>query len=126
MDRRGFLQFVCAVGVGAAIPVEFAGERIARITMPWAKDMPRLLYRTTGPLKAGRYTFSMWLGKKGLFIAGVDAKGGETMFEMVGDEPGTDPRLSSDGLHFPARAAYDFTRPQDFETVVRGEPVEKA
>jgi len=82
MNRRGFLTFLGAAVAGAALPMSLLGEKIARAPA-WAKQVLRF---SCGPLAAGHYTFSAWAKKQGepwgLYVAGVTATGGETIFEI--------------------------------------------
>ncbi len=124
MNRRGFLQFVGAFACAAAVPA-FSSERIARIAMPWAQQLPRVLYRTAAPLAAGSYTFTAGVGDLGMYFGQVIATGGETMFEMLETKghPYTDARLKLGGITV---SMGDFTDKKVTDKFLRGSRVEPA
>jgi hypothetical protein len=120
MNRRNFLTFLGAVAAGAALPPSLVCETIARAPTPlpsWAKEVLRF---SCEPLATGHHTFSAWAKKGGeswgLYIAGVTAKGGETILEVP--RPGymeglielSDPKVVKDGiqLDFESSGALQF------------------
>jgi len=103
MNRRGFLSFIGAAVAGAALPVEFAAAKVARAP-DWWKG--RVVRYTCAPLAPGRYTFSANMRDDemyyGLFIGGVTAAGGETVFEVPIKDGGvfSNPHLSQQAVQW--------------------------
>lgn len=104
INRRGFLKFIGAALAGSALPVDFAEAKIAKAPY-WAKKVVRF---NCYELAAGNYTFSCYIKMAGdnfysLYVAGVKATGGETVFEIPydGDHVNlANPQLSIEGVTY--------------------------
>ena len=122
MNRRTFLQFLGAAIAGAALPQAFAGEKIARAPA-WATQVT--LWRCP-PLEPGTYTFSAF-SNLGLYVGGVTAKGGETLFEIPTDAIDFHkPKLVKGGICIQGSTDFFDRTVREADDLVRGEPVRKA
>lgn len=125
MDRRGFLSFIGAAVAGSALPVNFAEAKIAKAP-DWAKDVIRF---NCYELPAGNYTFSAYVKMAGdkfysLYVAGVKASGGETVFEVPysgGHIELVNPQLSAEPVTYPY---VDLSKPRNIRATElnRGKP----
>jgi len=89
---RSFLKSLGAFTALAFIPP--VKESIARAP-EWAKRV--IVFQTDVPLPPGAHTFTAYAGEKGLYVSGVKAVGGETLFEVPYAEVLSNPRLKTDG-----------------------------
>ena len=127
MNRRGFLQFV-SVATGSVLIGIGLRDPVARIKLPWANGLPRDIYMSSEPLAAGTYTFTAGAGDLGVYISGVKALGGETLFEVLRTHglPMDDPRLIMGAIKLPERPSYDFTDPASYQQALRGQQVTRS
>lgn len=126
MNRRNFLQCLGAFAASTFLPS--CSENIIRAPS-WAKQVT--VFRTAKPLKAGNYTFTSYAGDLGVYIAGVKAMGGETLFEvpsMKDNRPFDNPRLKLGGITVSFTETpppIDFTDARTRDNMIRGDSVEE-
>lgn len=116
--RRSFLQSLGAFAALVFIPP--VKESIARAPA-WAKRV--VVYRAQDPLPAGTHTFTAFSGSKGLYVAGVVALGGETLFEVPYFDLILNPRLKlNEGItvSYADTLKLDFSNRMDLEELQRG------
>lgn len=119
ITRRGALRAIGALAAVIALPAWAVGRRVARpANGTWIPGVPVFVYETA-PLPRGTLTFTAtargandeWLG---VYICGIDAKGGETAIEV--QEFGATamhahPCLSVEGYEFRSTSRNELTPP---------------
>lgn len=123
-NRRSFLKSLGAFAALAFIPP--VRESIARAPS-WAKRV--IVFQTNSPLPPGNHTFTAYSGEKGLYIGGVKAVGGETLFEIPYVEVLSNPRLKTDGpivIEWSGLTPIDCTDARTVDNFRRGQSVVKA
>lgn len=127
MNRRNFLQCLGAFAAAAFTPS--VSEAIARVPDWWKGKV--VVFRTRVPLIPGSYTFTAFMGDKGMYVGCVKGTKWETLFEMpVPDDGYTYERpclsggpviMSFDRLFV---GTVDFCDPMTQAMLARGQPVE--